>query len=531
MLRKILATVLVLMMALAGTAVAETAAFNAEGYPIVNEPITLRVLVGNSAASPADYNDLQIIQEIEQKTGIHIEWIMAGSGLTEKRSVMLATGDLPDIILKDVTATELVTYGENGTFIPMQDLIKQYAPNVTALFEQTEGLEGFVTAPDGNIYGVPRMNAAPWTKTNGIGMINTKWLENLGLEMPATIDEFYNVLKAFKEQDANQNGDPNDEIPMAFGKWLNSGATTLSDVNGISYLMSAFGVPMGVEYMDVQNGKVTCIATTENYKQGIAYLSKMYTEGLIDIESFTMSREQLDAKISQTPYSVGYIQGWDIADEFSTDDARDNYDFMPPLKGTDGSDPVVYQVPLYGISRGACVITSACQYPEAAMRWIDYLYDTMISIQICEGPIGVRVGDKGDGTYEVLPAPEGMNSTQWKDGNALGGYGAFAITPDTFTNVLRFPSTDAKVAFMTEYMDPYADTEAFPSVYYTVAESEEVALLRTDLLSYIERRASDWIMNGGIEEQWDSYVNELGAMGLSRLMEINQAAYDRYIGK
>lgn len=165
------------------------------------------------------------------------------------------------------------------------------------------------------------------------------------------------------------------------------------------------------------------------------------------------------------------------------------------------------------------------------MRWIDYLYDTMISIQICEGPIGVRVGDKGDGTYEVLPAPEGMNSTQWKDGNALGGYGAFAITPDTFTNVLRFPSTDAKVAFMTEYMDPYADTEAFPSVYYTVAESEEVALLRTDLLSYIERRASDWIMNGGIEEQWDSYVNELGAMGLNRLMEINQAAYDRYIGK
>ena len=64
-----------------------------------------------------------------------------------------------------------------------------------------------------------------------------------------------------------------------------------------------------------------------------------------------------------------------------------------------------------------------------------------------------------------------------------------------------------------------------------MAESEEVALLRTDLLSYIERRASDWIMNGGIEEQCDGYVSELGAMGLNRLMEINQAAYDRYIGK
>ena len=529
MLRRIVSLFLTLVMVF--TAAAALADFNAEGCPIVTEPVTLRILIGNSAASPADFNELQIIQEIEAKTGVHIEWIMAGSGLTEKRSVMLATGDLPDIIMKDVTAAELVTYGANGTFIPMQDLIDQYAPNIVRLFEQTEGLRNFLTAPDGNIYGVPRMNAAPWTKANGIGMINIKWLENLGLNMPTTPDEFYAVLKAFKEQDANGNGDATDEIPMAFGKYSNSGATTLSDVTGISYLMASFGVPMGIEYMDVQDGTVTCIAATDAYKAGIEFISKLYAEGLIDIESFTMNREQLDAKISQKPYSVGYIQGWDIADEFSTDDAKENYTFMPPLKGNDGSDPVIYQVPLYGISRGACVITSACENPEVAMRWIDYLYDTLISIQICEGPIGVRVNDNGDGTYEVLPAPEGMNSTQWKDGNALGGSGSFAITPETFTNVLRFPSTDDKVAFISSTLDPLADTEPFPSVYYTVEESEEVALLKTELLTYIERRASDWIMNGGINEQWDAYLAELNAMGLERLLEINQNAYNRFIGK
>ena len=531
MLRKLIATVLAVLMVCGGVAFAQGDNFNPDGYPIVSEPITLRILVGNSAASPADFNDLQIIQEIEAKTGIHIEWIMAGSGLTEKRSVMLATDDLPDIIMKDVTATELVTYGENGTFVPMQDLIGEYAPNITALFDATPGLKGFLTAPDGNIYGVPRLNAAPWTKANGIGMINQQWLTNLGLSMPTTIGEFYDVMKTFKEQDANGNGDPDDEIPMAFAKYNTAGNTTLSDVTGVSYLMSAFGVPMGVEYMDAQEGKVVCIATENQYKEGIAFLSQMFSEGLIDIESFTMNREQLDAKISQQPYTVGYLQGWDIADEFSTDDATDNYVFLTPLKGNDGSDPVIYQVPLFGISRGACVITSACEYPEAAMRWINYLYEQMISIQICEGPVNVRVADMGDGTYMVQGPPEGVNSTQWKDGNALGGFGAFAITADTFTNVLRFPSTDAKVAFLTGYMDQYADTEAFPAVYYTVAESEEVALLKTDLLSYIERRASDWIMNGGIEEDWDSYLNELDAMGLGRLVEINQAAYDRFIAQ
>ena len=134
MLRKVLATLLALAMLLSCISVLAEGNFNAEGYPVVNEPITLRVLIGNSAASPADFNELQIIQEIEAKTGIHIEWIMAGSGLTEKRSIMLATGDLPDIIVRDVTPAELVTYGANGTFIPMQDLIDQYAPNVLKLF-------------------------------------------------------------------------------------------------------------------------------------------------------------------------------------------------------------------------------------------------------------------------------------------------------------------------------------------------------------------------------------------------------------
>lgn len=534
MAKRTLATLLAVLIMLTALPLAFASAeatdpnFNPTGLPIVKEKVTLRILTGNSAANPADFNDLQIIKDIEAATNVHIEWIMAGAGFEEKKSLMLATGDLPDIINRSVTAAELVKYGANGTFIPMQDLIDNYAPNTLKLFDETSGLRQFLTAPDGNIYGVPRMNSAPWTAANGLGIINKTWLDKLGLAMPTTIEEFYNVLLAFKNGDPNGNGVA-DEIPMAFAKFNNAGATTLSDVNGISYLMAAFGVPMGLEYMDVKDGKVVSAATTGEYKEAVKYISKMYAEGLIDPESFTMSREQLNAKISQDPFTVGYIQGWDIGDEFSNPAAKENYAFMPLLKGLEGNDPVFYEVPLYGVSRGAGVITSACQYPEVAMRWIDYILDTYTSMQICEGPIGVRIADKGDGTYEVKPAPEGKNATQWKDENALGGSGFFAITSNTFANILRFPATDAKVAFLNESALPYADKEAFPPVYYTVEEADEVALLKTDILSYIERKGSEWIMNGGVDEQWDAYLAELNAMGLTRLMEINQAAYDRFI--
>lgn len=530
MLASLLAAVLMLTALPLSLATAQSADpnFNPTGLPIVKEKVTLRILTGNSAANPADFNDLQIIKDIEEATNVHIEWIMAGSGFEEKKSLMLATNDLPDIINRSVTAAELVKYGANGTFIPMQDLIDAYAPNTLKLFEETDGLRRFLTAPDGNIYGVPRMNSAPWTAANGLGIINKAWLDKLGLEMPTTIEEFYNVMVAFKNGDPNGNGVA-DEIPMAFAKFNNAGMTTLSDVNGISYLMAAFGVPMGIEYMDVQDGKVVSVAATDAYKEAVKYISKMYSEGLIDPESFTMSREQLNAKISQDPFTVGYIQGWDIGDEFSNPAAKDSYAFMPLLNGLDGAEPVFYEVPLYGVSRGAGVITSACEHPEVAMRWIDYILDTYISMQICEGPIGLRIKDNGDGTYEINPAPEGKNATQWKDENALGGSGFFAITSNTFANILRFPATDAKVAFMNENVLPYADKEAFPPVYYTVEEADEAALIKTDILSFIERKASEWIMNGGVDEQWDAYLKELNAMGLERFLQINQAAYDRYI--
>ena len=500
--------------------------FNETGLPIVNETVTFRVLTANSATGPSDFNDLAIMQSVEADTNVHIDWIMSGSGYDEKRALMLSSGDLPDFMTRSVTATELVKYGADGTFIPMQDLIDEYAPNIVAIMDETPGLRAYVTAPDGNIYGVPRVLSGPWTAANGVGVINQQWLDTLGLPMPTNTTEFFDTMLKFKTMDPNGNG-VQDELPITFGTW--AAGQNISGVLGFSYIMSSFGIPLSSNYADVVDGEVVLLATLPGYKDAVKYLGEMYSNDLIDQEGFTMTRQQMDAKISQDPFTAGYVQIWDIADDFSVAAALDDYTYMPPLDGPNGETAQTYIAPLYGVSRGAGVITKACEYPEAAMRWIDYIYDQKVSMQICEGPIGTRITDNGDGTYEIAPPPEGKTATQWKDENAMGGYGFFAITSDTFSNVFRIPTTDNKVAFMNEEMIPISDTEPFPGVYYTLEEAEEMSLLQSDITSYVERKTSEWIMNGTIDDEWDDFLQELNNRGLDKWLEINQAAYDRFV--
>jgi len=525
--RKLLSMLLVAVMALSIAPLALAIDnFNAEGYPIVDEKITLRVLVANDAFSPPDYNDLKLVQDIEELTNIHIEWIMAGSGVTEKRALMLSTGDLPDMFAASVTADELVRYGSNGTFIPMQDLIDAYAPNILSLFDEIPGLRAFITAPDGNIYGVPRILSRPAGRHNGMGMINKSWLDKLGLEMPTTVDEFRDVLMAFKTGDPNGNGIA-DEIPLTFCQ-IDPSRPMLGDKGGFSYLMASFGVLIEPGYMDVIDGKVYSSATTDNYKEGLRWLHSLYADGLIDVEGFTMNRAQMNAKTSVEPSIVGYLQAWSIHDDFSNrETAFRDYVYMPPLKGPNGEDPVLFEHALTNIQRGAWVMTVDCENPEAAMRYIDYIYDRYVSISVGLGPIEECWEENEDGLLVLKDPPEGMNATQWK-ASVSPFHAAFSIPASSWENIIYSPLEASMNEFIKEYWDTYA-RKGFPLVYYSQDESEEFALINTDLITLIERKASEWIMNGKIDEEWDAYLKELDAIGLQKLLEINQAAYDRYV--
>ena len=197
------------------TALGGESNFNPTGYPIVKEKVTLTALVNNySADFPDDYNKFNLVKKAEETTNVHIEWIMPGSGFEEQKSLLLASDDLPDIIF-GCNDFELIKYGGDGVLLPLEDLIDKYTVNLKRIFEEHPATKALVTAPDGHIYTTPRVNEGPWMYREGmgVGVINVKWIEDLGLKMPTTIDEFEEVMKAFKTQDPNNNGIA-DEIPI-----------------------------------------------------------------------------------------------------------------------------------------------------------------------------------------------------------------------------------------------------------------------------------------------------------------------------
>src|SRR5690625_1525148 len=158
--------------------------FKEEGMPIVKEPIELEIFAGKSATTADDWNDVLLLNEYEKMTNIHIDWEQVpAEGLDEKRNITLGSGDLPDAFYAaNIPVSDIQKYGEQGVFIPLNDLIEKYAPNISKVLDEHPDIKKGLTFPDGNIYSVPTVyspdfpsllvGAKPW--------INQEWLDELG---------------------------------------------------------------------------------------------------------------------------------------------------------------------------------------------------------------------------------------------------------------------------------------------------------------------------------------------------------------
>ncbi len=379
---------------------------NLEGFPIVKEPLTLKAMVSKHAAQPS-WNEILVWQEYEKMTGIKIEWEEVSSDLSEKRNLALASGEYPDVFYRaSVPDTELMKYGTQGVFIALNDLIDQYGPNYKKLLEENPDAAKAARMPDGNIYSYVQYTESDPIQINPKLYINKIWLDKVGKDMPTTIDELYEVLKAFREEDPNGNG-KTDEIPLT--------AQSLGHIQNIFY--GAWGLRnRGTDHPNVDidegTGELRFIPIQPEYKEMLEFINKLYTEGLLDEEIFTMNVAQLVAKGDQ-----------DLVGAFSHTTVqqigkRGNEAFeglTEALKGPYGHQLWAKRGNIG--ARGAFVITDKCKYPEAAVRWIDYFYTEEGARFLFLGIEGKTYEKTADGEYEFLPEivdniPEGSNFDQ-----------------------------------------------------------------------------------------------------------------------
>lgn len=484
--------------------------------PIVTKPVTVTA-TGSRSALSVPYDQMQLTQQWAKDTNVQVTWNMLTEDVyAEKKNLLLASGDLPDILWNTgLSDAEVATYSENHTLVPLDELLEGNCPNLTALFDKRSDIRSAVTSEDGHIYTLPTVEELGLVQFPNFLYINTDWLKAVGKEMPQTIEELHDVLLAFKEQDPSGTGRI---IPLSFepGSFC---------ANPWDLITAYGGQADNNDHRIVIDRKAVFTAASEKWKEGVRQLATWYSEGLIDTESFSQDDTAYLAKGKTDKETLGAFFWWE-ATEFVGDDREGHYELCPVLTGVDGTRRASVSNN-QEIGRGAFAMTRTCQYQAAVMRWVDRMYDPVMSAQNNWGPIGVTLEYDKNHMLDQIPAKEGESDGERRQKVAPGG--PKAITAEDFkTVVLPEPRAALRQKQVADYYSEWAANDAFPPVVFTNAELDDLSLIEADVASLVKQSFAEWVVGGGIDKGWDRYLKDLESTGLTRLMEIYQAALDRY---
>ena len=490
--------------------------------------IRMRPMNGNA-------DDMEIFRIMEEKTNVHLNFEQIPQADWEEKILQNLNGgvDLPDAYYSgySLNSTQLLFYAGQGLLLPLNDLIEQYMPNFKAKLEAHPEVKAAITAPDGNIYSLPFCRFDGLTGQIPSNMfINKVWLDKLGLEVPKTIDDLEKVLTAFKENDCNGNGDPNDEIPMTFK--FEGSQRDLGGLFGMfGYADNLYG---GQHHFCVDDGKVIFTPATEGYKKACAYLYEhFFSKGLIDQEGFTMDKATYNAQNQGEIANIGSYFSWNIFDLGQAH--KDEYVPMAPLLGPDGTTSWGY-VSSSGIETVGLVLTKDCKDPVNLIKWADLTYDDFYGMQLEYGCIGTNIvelpeSDESGFKYDyVREYPDGMTYDEFLFGNTYPD-SCLALFRDFYDTVLPMPdSAKAKDKINNEMYLPVATTMYYPTLLFSEEDNTRINDISVDIIGLAEEKRAEWLARGGVEEQWDEYIATLENMGLQEYIDIYQKTYDNAYG-
>lgn len=496
---------------------------NESGMPIVDEEIEMTIFADKPAQHENnDWNDILIWNHYAEETNINVTWDqIAHDALEEKRNLALGSNDLPDAFyLSELSNSDLLKYGEQETFLKLNDLIEKYAPNLTALMEQDENIRKAITFPDGNIYSMPalieedflslRLSARPW--------INEDWLEELDMDMPETTDDFYEYLKAVKELDPAGNGDT---VPY--------GGTQIEEM--VQWLAGSFGV-MNTGYVNTNvdqdpddPSKVRYYPTSDEYKELLEYIHKLYDEGLVEESIFNIEWGQFLANASENQY--GSMTFYDPIELFG-DDIGSQYNSLAALEGPSGHKDYTKLSPSVW-DTASFVITSENENPAAAVRWMDNFYSDEGAKLYYMGVEGETYEEKdGEITYmDHILNPDGDMTFEQAIVQQLTWVGSIngIIKADFFQGGESAPQSMEAA----EKIDPFVPDEIWPRFTFTAEENKVLDSTGQDVDKFVEEMRDKFISGDASLDEWDSYVETIEKMGgLDELLDVYQAAYDRY---
>ncbi|MFF1439248.1 extracellular solute-binding protein [Streptomyces sp. NPDC058295] len=463
-------------------------------------------------------------KELTQRTGITLKPVAVPlSDYEKKRSVLIGAGDAPFLVPKTYHPSE-VAFVSSGAILPVSEYV-HLMPNFQDKVRKwkLEPELDSIRQSDGKYYLLPGLHEK--AKSGYSLSLRTDVLDRLGLSLPTTWDEVYEVFKAIKAEYP-------DRYPFT-DRWSTN--TPFPAAALLSYLGQAYGVRAGWTYdnisFDAKAGEFVFTGATDGYRQMIEYLRKLVAEKLMDPESFTQTDDDAVQKllgeksfaISANPQEL--VQNYRYNLEKQVSGAK--IEMVPVPLGPAG--PVV----LGGarLENGVMVSAKALKSDTfvAMMQFVDWLWYSDEGQRFAKWGVQdvtyTRAGDQ----YELKPGitlmgsdPDAPKDLQ-KDYGFFNGVftygGSWALVSSSF-------SPDEK-----KFQDAMARREQLPigpAHPLQSVEQEQASLWDTPLRDHVTQNTLKFVMGKRPLSEWDDYVTELKAKNMDQLVGLHNKARERF---
>ena len=515
---------LALVMALTATMITGLADGSAFSYPM--EPVTLSINmdVVDRETIPDWALDYYIWDIVEKETGVTLDRKGAngqGGGNTEDIALMIASGQYPDIFLNNWLnypggAAKAI---QQNIIIKLNDVFDQYAPNLTKVLAENERWAKDIATDDGTYYVFPLLRAERDQSFYGIGYRQDK-LDEFGLEVPTTPEELEDVLTVFKE-----NGM---ECGMTFEyRFLFTG-----DQGYGTDLQSGFGLKSGW-YVD--DGVVHFGEYEEKYYDFLVWLNRLYTNGLIDPDMPSIDKATSLAKFSNgTTWACICMSSLAVA-ELGHEHEAEGWAGVggPALSEVKGEEPQFGQLQNSYAGNASAAISTTCSNVEAAARFLDWFYgeENLETFQHGVEGFAYAIVDgeyTRDLQYLIPLTGEGADNVQTRMNYAqIGTNFPMKMLDGMSHDYHKYPEEQGVI--LATWRDNNMAAHILPPVTLTADEAMEYASLYTEIDTYMKEQIAKFIIGTSSLNDYANFRSTLEALGVERMIELQQAAYDRYL--
>lgn len=496
-------------------------------YPMVGDPVTLTSWTPFNPHNPTvitDIYDLDSIAYVEGITGVHIDYVLATGAVREQLGVLIASGDYTDILQYVNKFYGIYEAIQDDIIIDISPYLEEYAPNYYSYIESDPDIRRDVLCDNegtiGAFYNIQEENIPMFGH-----LIRQDWLDELGLDIPVTYDDYYNVLTAFKSEYGldyayllDQNGQ-NSSIISGFG------------VNG--FIIDGAASYHGYLYQVDDRVKISLLE--EGYREYLAEMSKWYNEGIIssDFVSLTpnqMSDDQIQKIVTGEVGIFHHLRTFISTFETMSEEPSFNLTGISnPVKKA-GDETHFRSTAMVSNNVSAMTVTTVCENVELAVQWCDFWYSSQGSDIWNYGIEGQSFTRNAQGKVELTDL---VINNEWDASpeNALMNYCLYNLTLASYV-----PSERQLFFFTEEDMDTYYNWMAgdgdylLPVLSITGNDSNEYNRLAADLETFTSEMVVKFITGElSVETDWEEFTAQIKSLGAETMVAMYQEAYDQYL--